>query len=282
MVLTKEDAARELWQKKVIEADAYLSDIAPELCGDCPDFFPKEIIEKNVIEKIFNANFELDWIPKGLRLRDLKEDPRLFYQAKIISDSKENRGESSDSSVKTKQRTSPYAHMDLPQNGNHGGYERYVKSYWWGSQKFASEPVGGYWVLWCPEVYCLNQPASVQKGPCEVFAEKCFNFAGKNGGFPHIAELVYLFLLHAYRAKNYIEDDNFIGNFIRSGTQLVSGNDFNKNFKLSDLLLCAGWKLSRVSENSDIKIMLHIDDSPFYSAIKNVGIVPFIKLDFKK
>lgn len=261
-VLNKNDAAEKLWERKTAEMNEYLKNINPGLVG-YPDFFPQSILGKNIAEKIFNADFELDWIPKGLRLLDLKEDPNLFYQYQIIN--------APDSSPCGDLATIPRPSTEFLKR-ERGGEIRHVRYYWWGGQKFAQEQVGGYWVLWFPDIYCLNQPASIQKGPCEVFAKQIFELSENAGRFPHITELVYLLLLHKHRVPDYAEEANFIENFVRSGTLSPAGGE------QSNLLLAAGWKLSRASENAPGELALNIDDFPFHIAFKNVGVIPFVSL----
>lgn len=261
-VLNKNDAVEKLWERKTAEMNEYLKNINPGL-GGYPDFFPQSIPGKNVAEKIFNADFELDWIPKGLRLLDLKKDPNLFYQYQIIN--------APDSSSRGDLATIPRPSTEFSKR-ERGGEIRHVRYYWWGGQKFAQEQVGGYWVLWFPDIYCLNQPANIQKGPCEVFAKQIFELSEKAGRFPHITELVYLLLLHKHRVPDYAKEANFIENFVRSGTLSPAGGE------QSNLLLAAGWKLSKASENAPGELALNIDDFPFHAAFKNVGAVPFVSL----
>lgn len=262
-VLNKNDAAEKLLERKAAEMIAYLNKVCPNLVS-YPDFFPDSVLRKNIAEKIFNADFELDWIPKGLRLLDLKKDLNLFYEYQTIN--------APDSSPRGDLATIPWPLTEFSKR-ERGSEIRHARYYWWGGQKFAQETVGGYWVLWFPDIYCLNQPANIQKGPCEVFAKQIFELSEKAGKFPHITELVYLLLLHKHRAPDYAKDANFIGNFVRSGTQ-----SYPNSVEQNNLLLAAGWKLSRPSETAQFELMLNIDDFPFHAAFKNVGAVPFVSL----
>ncbi|MEK7123909.1 MAG: hypothetical protein AAB851_03405 [Patescibacteria group bacterium] len=268
MTVLTNNAAEKLWEEKTAEMNEYLQMVCPAIAG-----YPGPFPENLPVEKIANANFELDWIPAGLKLINLRDKTDMYYEAVLLNEPDNSRQDPLDafSGFGGAALASKDRRRGEPRGGSH-----FVKFYWWGEQQFAQESVGGYWVLWHPDVCCLNQPAHIQKGPCEVFAKKIFNLAENSGKFPHIAELAYLLLLHKWRAPNYVKDGNFIGNFIRSGTPFAPACGSNTSMYQNDLLLAAGWKLERVSETSDLKLLLHLDAFPFYGAFKNLGVVPFV------